>query len=161
LKISILNWINSDISITKNILIQSDFYMLFYTYYYTCKTYTDMQGQIYVFLLKHRSEICCLEIYAKMGNLKEKYVSLKSIRLYSSGWGHQTDFAPTTYLLSQCWLQQHQSYWSILIFLYLLKLDGTNSNFSSRQQMSLPAFNFIISLFFDSIVHRSPCIQCV
>jgi hypothetical protein len=25
-------------------------------------------------MLKHRSEICCLEIYAKMGNLKEKYV---------------------------------------------------------------------------------------
>jgi hypothetical protein len=25
-------------------------------------------------MLKHRSEIFCLEIYAKMGNLKEKYV---------------------------------------------------------------------------------------
>jgi hypothetical protein len=31
-------------------------------------------------MLKHRSEICCLEIYAKMGNMKEKHVSLKSIR---------------------------------------------------------------------------------
>jgi hypothetical protein len=61
-------------------------------------------------MLKHRSEICCLEIYAKWEIWKKSM--LKSIRLYSSGWGHMTDFAPTTYLLSQCWLQQHQSYWS-------------------------------------------------
>jgi hypothetical protein len=71
------------------VLIQSDFYMLFYTYYYTCRRILTCNVKFYVFLLKHRSEICCLEIYAKMGNLKEKYVSLKSIRLYSSGWGHQ------------------------------------------------------------------------
>jgi hypothetical protein len=120
-------------------------------------------------MLKHRSEICCLEIYAKMENLKEKYVSLKSIRLYSSGWGHQTDFAPTTYLLSQCWLQQHQSYWFILIFLHLLKLDGTNSNSSRRQQMSLPVFqlhHFVIFRFYCAIMFSvyTVCIvqqQCI
>jgi hypothetical protein len=73
--------------------------MLFYTYYYTCRRILTCNVKFYVFMLKHRSEICCLEIYAKMGNLKEKYVSLKSIRLYSSGWGHQTKAAYFTSML--------------------------------------------------------------
>ena len=111
-------------------------------------------------MLKHRWEICCLEIYAKWKIWKAKYVSWGSIRLYSSGWEHQIDPVPATYCVVTNCYNNNQRFWFTLI-LYLMKLDGTKTNANRRQQMSYLTSTFIISLYFDSIVHCSPFTMCV
>jgi hypothetical protein len=85
--------------LVKNFLIQSDFYMLFYTFYYTCRRILTCNVKFYVFMLKHRSEICCHEIYAKWE------ISKKSMfRWNRSDFTRQTgDTRPISPQRYTCW----------------------------------------------------------